>query len=176
MHNGRSTMMKHLYLLRHAKSSWDSPRLADFDRPLNDRGLRAAPFIGEWMRDHAILPELWISSPAVRARQTAELVREAAGSEEPLEYEELVYEASPRTLLSVISRIPNSIGSAILVGHNPGMEGFVRFLTGQLEPMPTAALACLLLEVDAWNTIEGQCGQVEKVVRPKEEMRTRNAP
>src|SRR5215217_6188343 len=127
--------MKTLYVLRHAKSSWENNDLADFDRPLNDRGKKAAPLMGEVIKSNGFAPELILSSPAVRARETARLVKESAGLHAEIKHNERIYEASPQTLQYIAASIDDRFNSAMIVGHNPGMEGFVRLLTGRLEPM-----------------------------------------
>lgn len=162
--------MKHLYLLRHAKSSWDDDAIADFDRPLNQRGLTAAPFMGELMARRAMSPELIISSPAKRAMQTAILVQGSSGLHGPMRYDERIYEASIQTLRSVVSQISDAISSVLIVGHNPGMEGIIRYLTGDLIPMPTAALAVITLSVESWAEITADRGVLTEVYRPKDEM------
>lgn len=164
--------MKTLYVLRHAKSSWDNADLADFDRPLNDRGKKAAPFMGEVMGRRGFVPHVVLSSPAVRAKETANLVKKGAGWDVEIEYEERIYEASPQVLLQVAAAMEDRFGSAMIVGHNPGMEGFVRFLTGKLEPMPTAALAVVDLDITKWEQIDGESGKLRKIIRPKDEMKT----
>lgn len=163
--------MKKLYLLRHAKSSWADAALADFDRPLNDRGLDAAPFMGQLMRSRGFTPEVMLSSPAKRARKTAKLVKSAADFSAEITYDERIYEASPQTLRQVVSELIDANESAMLVGHNPGMEGFIRYLSGQIEPMPTAALAVIHLDIDRWAAIDEGCGDLENVFRPKDEMK-----
>ena len=163
--------MKHLYLLRHAKSSWDEPAVADFDRPLNARGLETAPFMGELMAERAIRPDLIISSPAKRALETALLVKEASGTDSPLRVDERVYEASPLTLRTVISQVSDEISSVLLVGHNPGMEGLVRHLTGEVQTMPTASLAFVTLNIDSWRAADTGTGILNFLLRPKEEMK-----
>src|SRR6187549_3648711 len=125
--------MKTLYVLRHAKSSWDNSKLADFDRPLNERGETTAPFMGEFMAEHGFEPQVIVSSPAVRARETARLAKEAAHFAAGIVHDERIYEASPRTLQTVVSSIEDRFESAMLVGHSPGMEGIVRLLTGKSE-------------------------------------------
>ena len=145
--------------------------MADFDRPLNDRGLAAAPFMGEVMARKEIQPDVVISSPANRAMQTAILVKEASGSNSPLQYDERIYEASQQNLRSVASQIPENFASALLVGHNPGMEGFIHYLTGQLEPMSTAALAVIELDIDSWLDLTDGCGILQAVYRPKDELK-----
>src|SRR5213592_2322055 len=98
--------MKTLFLCRHAKSSWDDPALADFERPLNGRGLKAAPFMGEFLREASLSPALIVSSPAARARHTAELVKDAARFDAQLTFDGRIYEASPRALREVTSELP----------------------------------------------------------------------
>lgn len=167
------TAMKTLFILRHAKSSWDSPDLADFDRPLNERGLRAAPFIGNLMRERALRVDLILSSPARRAAQTAAMVKEAAGFAAGIRYDERIYEASPISLLYLLAESDDAPGSVLLVGHNPGLEGLIKILTGGIQPMPTAALAEIELSIDAWREIAAGSGKLISVVRPKEEMKSR---
>ncbi len=164
--------MKTLYILRHAKSSWDDPDLADFDRPLNQRGTQAAPFMGEIMAKDDLIPELIISSPAVRARETARLAKEGGRLSVDIRHDERIYEASPQTLHQVASSADDSYSSLMLVGHNPGMEGFVRYLTGKLEAMPTASLAVIDLDIDSWKDLAVGVGRLRRIIRPKDEMRS----
>lgn len=163
--------MKTLYILRHAKSSWTDPALADFDRPLNERGRQAAPFMGELMRKNGLAPEVVICSPAVRAAETASAAMTAGGFEGAMMLEHRIYEASPHTLAQVVTEIADSYDSAMVVGHNPGMEGLIRYLTGRLESMPTAALAVIYLDVQSWKSVDDGCGDLRRVYRPKEEMK-----
>ena len=160
--------MKRIYLLRHAKSDWGDPDVADFDRPLNDRGLRTAPLVGRLISERQMVPDLIVSSPARRALATAELVRQNLTGDPEIRPNERVYEASPQTLLQVAAGLDDAIGSAMLVGHNPGIEGFVRLLTGRNEGMPTAALAVIDLAVDRWAQIAAGRGTLIEVVRPKD--------
>lgn len=162
--------MKKLYILRHAKSSWNDPDLADFDRPLNDRGREAAPFMGEVIARKRYLPDAILSSPARRAMQTAILVKEAAGTNAVITYDERIYEASPQALRQIVSELDEEKESAMIVGHNPGMEGFVKFLTGFLEPMPTTSVAAIDLKIENWNELAAECGTLLEVLRPREEM------
>jgi Phosphohistidine phosphatase SixA len=160
--------MKRLYVLRHAKSSWDDASLADYDRPLNERGLKTAPFMGRLMRERGYLPDAVISSPANRARKTAKLASEAAGVRSPILFDEQIYEASPQTLVKVLSGVDDKAASAMVVGHNPGMEGLIRFLTGETAAMPTAALAVIDLDIENWSEIDHLSGKLVEVLRPKE--------
>jgi len=160
--------MKTLYILRHAKSSWENANLSDFDRPLNGRGLETAPFMGELMKKNQFQPEMILSSPAKRAEQTAVLVKGAAGFAAEIEFEERIYEASPARLLEIIRQQNNRFESVLLVGHNPGLENLIRALTGELQPMPTAALAVVDLETDKWSEINSSTGKLRTLIRPKE--------
>ena len=128
--------------------------------------------MGEVMRRDGFIPEVILSSPAVRARETARLVKKYGDLHPAITHEERIYEASPQTLRQVASEIDDASGSAMIVGHNPGMEGFIRFLTGKLESMPTAALAIIELDVDSWKDIDANSGRLRKVIRPKDEMKT----
>ncbi len=167
--------MKTIYLLRHAKSSWDNESLSDFERPLNERGMNTAPFMGEVMTGRGYVPSLIISSPAMRAKTTAELVIQSGDFGSQMTLDDRIYEASPNTLRQVASELGDDVGSVMLVGHNPGMEGFIRYLTGLIEPMPTAALAVIELAIDKWNDIDADSGTIVEIIRPKDEMRSRAA-
>ena len=165
--------MKRLYILRHAKSSWDDSSLSDFERPLNDRGTRTAPAMGKLITRRGLAPGIIISSPAVRARTTAELVKQGGSIVADIKLDERVYEASPQTLLYVVSELDDRYDSAMVVGHNPGMEGFIRVLSGKEESMPTAALAVIDLKIDKWSSIEPASGKLKTIVRPKDELKTK---
>lgn len=160
--------MKTLYLLRHAKSSWKETGLQDFDRPLNGRGRETAPVIGRFIRKRKLRVDLLLSSPAARARQTAALVKESSGINAELLYDERIYEADAARLLEVVSQVAESADAIVLVGHNPGMEELLTFLTGEERHMPTAALACVALDVEKWGKARAREGRLEWLVRPKE--------
>jgi phosphohistidine phosphatase len=162
--------MKKIFILRHAKSSWIDPKLSDFERPLNDRGLNAAPFMGELIARRGLFPDAIVSSPAKRAAQTATLLKESAGLNIEIKFDDRIYEASPNTLRQAVSELDNNLDSVMLVGHNPGIEGFIRYLTGQTESMPTAALAIIKLKIDRWADIAADSGKLIEVIRPKDEM------
>jgi phosphohistidine phosphatase len=167
--------MKTLLILRHAKSSWDDADLADFDRPLNHRGLQTAQFIGNLMRERNLRVDFVLSSPAKRAKQTATLVKEAAGFAAEIGYDDRIYEASPISLLHILAEMGDEFDSLLLVGHNPGLEGLIKILTGGILSMPTAALAEINLKIDFWSSVEADTGKLSFVVRPKEEMESRGA-
>ena len=163
--------MRTLLIMRHAKSGWDNPDLADFDRPLNSRGLKTAPFMGNIIYENDLQPDFIISSPAKRAKQTAILVKETAQIETKIEYEEKIYEASPTTLLYVAAGIPDEKESVLLVGHNPGIEGFIRMLTGESSVIRTAAIAKISLNIEKWSEIAANSGTLDLLMRPKDLMK-----
>jgi phosphohistidine phosphatase len=160
--------MKTLLLLRHAKSSWDDATLKDFDRPLNGRGLNNAPLIGKFIREQKIAPELVLSSPARRTRETAALVLKAGGIDAPLRFDERRYEASAERLCEVIAQIEEKVNQALLIGHNPGLEELILHLTGEEKRMPTAALAQLSLGVEKWSKLQAGCGNLDLLIKPKQ--------
>lgn len=164
--------MKRLFVLRHAKSSWADPDLADFDRPLNERGLYAAPFMGSVIAKEGYVPDLIVSSPAERARHTAELVKEGGRLAAEIRLDDGIYEASPRALLRIASSLESGVSSPMFVGHNPGIEGFIRLLIGSYEPMPTAALAVIDLKIDSWQKIAAGGGHLVQVIRPKDRLKS----
>ena len=161
--------MKTLLVLRHAKSSWKDPGLADFERTLNGRGKRAADLIGRFLRKKKACPDLVLCSTATRARETVRLVLEAARLVVEVRYDQRLYLASADRLAEIISQIEEDRTKVMLVGHNPGMEELLLRLTGVTENMPTAALAKIAFEVDEWNAIlEKTRGHLEWLVKPKE--------
>lgn len=160
--------MKKLLLLRHAKSSWADAALADFDRPLNERGLHAAPRVGRLMRERKLRPDLVICSPAERARQTASLVLNAAGLDAPLRFDERIYDATSARLAEIVSQIEDTAGEALLIGHNPGFEELLERLTGEARNMATATLALITLDIEKWSKLRDGSGRLEWIVKPKE--------
>lgn len=154
--------------MRHAKSSWDDSSLPDFERPLNERGKDAAPKMGRVLEQLADEPEKVISSPAKRAKQTAELVKSSGGFSVDIDFDPRIYGASTSELIEVVSGVGDEFNTVLLFGHNPGFENLVRVLTGEFETMPTAALAWIELDIDAWNETAPDCGTLIELVRPKE--------
>ena len=145
--------MKTLLVLRHAKSSWSDSALDDHERPLNKRGRRDAPRMGELVKEHGLIPDLVISSDAVRARLTAKAVVEAACYEGEILLDQRLYMASPADMLSLLRTLPEKAETVMIVGHNPGLEELVLQLTGERQDMPTAALARIVLPVDQWRDL-----------------------
>ena len=158
--------MKTLLLLRHAKSSWGDSSASDFDRPLAPRGIADAPRIGRALRQQGPLPDLILSSPALRATQTIEAVAQAAGLVSP-QFDESLYGASAGELLEIVTHIPAASSCAMLVGHNPGFEELLSRLTDSSHEMPTAALACVGLKNESWADVEYGSGKLAWFITPK---------
>ena len=160
--------MKTLILLRHAKSSWKDQSLQDIDRPLKDRGIKASALIGNYIRKRKIVPDLIISSPAERTRQTAQLVLKAARQKIKPEFDEQIYEAGARRLLALLKRIADTATVVMIIGHNPGLEDLIESLTGKTPKVPTAALARIELGIVKWNRVRPGVGKLKWLVTPKE--------
>lgn len=160
-------MPQTLYLLRHAKSSWKDDSLSDFERPLKGRGRDAAKLVGKRLGSEIPSPELIVCSPAARTRQTLEIVLKHSGLHVDQRFDERIYEASLHDLLRVVAEIPDSVAVAMLIGHNPGFEELLAYLTGQSRRMPTAALARIKLDVESWKEVRSE-GSLDLFVTPKE--------
>lgn len=160
--------MRTLYLLRHAKSSWKDASLADFDRPLKDRGRKAAKVIGKHLAAQNLNDGVVVCSPAARTRETAEIVLKHSGFSLEVRYDERIYEASLRDLLQVVSAIGDDQVKVILIGHNPGFEELLAYLTGEGRRMPTCALAKIKFDKVSWQEIKADDGSLEWFITPKE--------
>ncbi len=161
--------MKTLLILRHAKSSWNDPPLDDHERPLNKRGRRDAPRMGELVREYGLIPDVIISSDAVRARVTAEAVAEAARYAGEILLDPHLYLACPADILSLLTTVRENAGTLMIVGHNPGLEKLVEQLTGERQDLPTAALAQIGLPIDQWRDLKRSTrGTLVGLWRPEE--------
>jgi phosphohistidine phosphatase len=162
-----------LYLLRHAKSSWDNPGSSDRDRPLSPRGRRAAKRIGQYVHAEAIRPELVLCSPAVRARQTLARVRRGLGDPK-VSFDETLYAADGDRLLERLRAVPADIGSVLVVGHDPGLHDLALELAsggGGLrklrEKFPTGGLATFSFE-GPWGDLAPGRARLVGFVVPRE--------
>jgi phosphohistidine phosphatase len=166
--------MKRLYLLRHAKSSWEDADLADHHRPLARRGRRASKAIAGYLREHDIEPELVLCSSARRTRETLERLGPALGSP-TVQIEPELYAAGASVLLERLRGVPDTVGSVMLIGHNPGMRDLALDLarpTPEVRELelkyPTAALATLVLQVASWRALDRGTAELVGFVRPRE--------
>ncbi len=169
--------MKRLSLLRHAKSDRTDPAAADFDRGLNGRGRQAAPAMGRYLRRQKLVPDIVLCSAARRARETWELAAAALKAEIPVEYSERLYLATPAQTLRLLHQLPETAGSVLLIGHNPGFHALALQLVGsgdaaaraQLQSkFPTAALAVIDFEVERWSDLAAGKGELERFIAPRD--------
>ena len=158
-----------LWVIRHAKSSWAQAGQADFERPLNKRGIKNGEHMAQWMRSQSDRPSWIVSSDAARARATADFVR--SGYRVPADqliFEHRIYEASAATLLDVVRELPDTCPSVALVGHNPGSTEFVNAMVGAdvIDQLPTLGIAVLELP-SSWAAIRFGCAHLVALHTPK---------
>lgn len=179
-------MSKTILIMRHAKSSWATPGMDDHLRPLNKRGLRDAPVMGQMLAEHALVPDLLMYSSARRTEMTAALLNDEFMGEKTIGGRSFdaasavntpsLYQASWQVFLELMEglALPDAtqeLSSVMLLAHNPGVEMLIEQLTGQVERMPTAAIAWLELSVDSWSQAKEAVGhggfRFVEVWRPK---------
>jgi phosphohistidine phosphatase len=169
--------MKTLYLLRHAKSSWDDEALDDFDRPLDARGAEAAPRMAANMKEEGWIPDTILCSAARRARETMELVTPKLGVDGAPRIERELYMAEPDAMLERLRALPDSANSVLMIGHNPGHELLAKMLAGDgkkkalkrlRKKYPTGALAVLTFPAERWAEVAEGSGYLQAFVRPKD--------
>ncbi|OHV59978.1 histidine phosphatase [Mesorhizobium sp. LCM 4577] len=168
-------LLKQLLILRHAKSSWDGPALADFDRPLAPRGLKTAPLMGRELARRGWLPDLALVSPTLRTRDTWRLVAQELPKHVQAEFAEELYEAAPATILARVRQAKAT--NLLVIGHNPGLQQFGLRLAGagsdesvfkKIEAkFPTAALARFTLDED-WVDLDFRGARLTHCIRPKD--------
>lgn len=167
--------MKLLYLLRHAKSSWDDPDLDDFERPLNKRGRKSAKAMAAFFGETGLAPDRILCSPAKRTRETLKHLMPVLGSA-PAQFDRRIYEASYQTLLLCLADLPAEVNSALLIGHNPGLERLALYLMSDqghgpgaarlMDKYPTGSLAMLTAPSAEWSDLKvGSC-RLDDFVRP----------
>ena len=164
--------MKTLYLNRHAKSSWDDPSLADFDRPLNKRGKRDAPFMGEVLSKLVPAPDVIYSSPANRALTTAKIIGNAFDYREADIIEDInIYESAVSELLRIVNSTSNEHNSIMMFGHNPTFTMASNFLSDKfIDNIPTCGFVQIDFDVDSWELVEGDRGKLVLFEYPKKHL------
>lgn len=160
--------MKTLLIVRHAKSSWDHPDMDDFDRPLNERGFRNAPEMARRLVLRELLPELILSSPALRAIATARLFNQQFGRmNDGLKMEKSIYEASRQDLVKLIARQNPDLQIIMIIGHNPGLSDLVNWLCESEIILPTCGMAEIRIDDFKWNGWAKGCGELVDFDYPK---------
>jgi phosphohistidine phosphatase len=166
-----------LILLRHAKSSWHDPAIPDQDRPLNSRGVAAAPLMGRAMAKHGLDPDLVLCSPARRTRDTLALVLPQLKTEPQIVYEDDLYHATAAEMLALLQKVAPAASQVLMVGHNPELQSFALDLIGsgpnhlkdRLESkLPTAGLVVLRFQAGAWSSVAINSGKLELLLTPRD--------
>jgi phosphohistidine phosphatase len=167
--------LRHMFLLRHAKSSWDDGDLGDFDRPLNERGRRNARAMADYLKSSAFRPAIVLCSATLRTRQTWELLAPALNGV-PVSFEPDLYEASRHDLVTRLRHLDDHLASALVIGHNPGLQrlanhlcaghGAPKALARLEEKFPTCTLATLEAKVEKWAELDQGCARLTDFVRP----------
>ena len=161
--------MRRLILVRHAKSSRDDPVLADRDRPLNERGLRDAPKMGERLAKRDLRPDLIVSSPAVRALTTAQLMAQRLDYDaEAIVVDERVYAATPDGLIEVIRALAGKPKCVMLVGHNPEMSELARRWSSDIAELRTCAVVDFRFDIKSWSKLDAQKPVEVALYEPKQ--------
>jgi phosphohistidine phosphatase len=161
--------MKTLFILRHAKSSWKNDELSDRDRPLNKRGQRQAPLVGQYLHSLDLTPDLIFSSPARRARDTAVSVAETCGYDGDVEFVDDFYPGDPEDYIHTLSALPDAAERVMVVGHNPGLEYLLAGFLHYAETLSTAALAQVELHINHWwELCDDTRGELIRLWRPEE--------
>ena len=164
--------MKRLLLMRHAKSSWKDSNLPDRERPLKKKGERDAERMGKMLKDKNLVPDLILTSTAVRAVETAKLLTAACKcGAERIQALDSLYMAEPTDILEAIRTYGNGYKTVMVIGHNPGMEAFLQIINGAVESLPTASIAYVGARLEDWSELgKHQDGQVKlkKLWRPKD--------
>lgn len=164
--------MKTLYIIRHAKSSWDDQEIKDIDRPLNERGKRDAPRMGERLKEKSAIPDLMVSSPAKRALSTCKRIAEVLKyPEDKIKTEKDIYHASADGILRVIKNINDKHEVVMLFGHNPGLTDFANdFMASRknfIDNIPTCGIVCFKVDADFWKDVRFGEGELAFFDYPK---------
>ncbi|MCB0336346.1 MAG: histidine phosphatase family protein [Bdellovibrionales bacterium] len=164
--------MKMLFVMRHAKSSWNHEGLSDFDRPLNNRGEQNAPLMANRLKDRQVQLDLIVHSPAKRTTQTAEALQSVLSipSKSLIPFDEL-YLADTRVLLETTRSLPDDYTSILLIAHNPGVTDFVNYLCDEdIDNMVTAAIAEIQFPCNEWREVAPHMGKLASYDYPKREL------
>lgn len=158
--------MKTLYILRHGKSSWDHSGISDFDRPLLEKGVLRTEKIGEYLLSNMLFPELIISSPARRAKETATLISKKLDI--ILDFDEKFYLGNPESILNTIYSLDEELSSIMVVGHNPGLTSLIRELINpNYDWLPTSGLAIAKYDIESWINLPLSKPVSIQIITPK---------
>jgi phosphohistidine phosphatase len=158
--------MKKLLLIRHAKAEKELS-VGDFNRPLKYTGIQDASFMAERLKEQSIIPQLIISSPALRAKTTAEIFADNFSLPEP-QLNKLIYEAGQKTIFKIITGFPDEYDFIALVGHNPDISQILYYLTGEAREVHTATVALINFDIDSWEVLSANTGKLVYYSSPME--------
>lgn len=158
--------MPPLMLLRHAKSDWNAEYGADRERPLNKRGVRSARAVGKFVADYGLVPDLALTSPAVRAADTVHIAASTGGWKTRIVTVSGLYGADPSYVLHVIRRVEDT-RRLMVVGHEPTMSGFLERMSGSYLRVPTGTLASMIVRSTRWADVGWGTAELELFVRPR---------
>lgn len=159
--------MKKLYIIRHAKSGLKNSGLDDFERPLSKRGKKDAPFMGSMLKNRGVLPDIIISSPALRAKSTAQIVAKEIGFVKSIVYNNDMYKASVEELYNIVTGISDKNHSAMLFGHNPELNMLVENLVNFNENIPTCGVLEIEFDCKKWSEISSENSKLISFDYPK---------
>ncbi len=161
--------MQRLALIRHAKSDWSNPDLTDFDRPLNNRGKKAAPLMGHYLAENRFVPDCLISSPAKRARKTARLIADEIDIDKSaISYQQQIYHAKVTDLITLVKDFSGCAAPA-LIGHNPAISELGQWLCPAAPGwLKTCAVLILDLAIEDWSELHPACGTIVVYTYPKQ--------
>lgn len=145
--------MKNLLLMRHAKSSWKDDSLEDHERPLKKRGRKDAKRIAKVIHKNDLVPDLILSSSAVRSRETVDIVVKTLDYKNPVAFSDELYMGEPQDFIDVLCNLSQEHDTVMIVGHNPGLEAYLQIIDGEIESVPTAGLGYLVLAINDWKEI-----------------------
>lgn len=161
--------MKTLLLMRHGKSSWKDEDLSDHERPLKKRGQKDSKRIAKELEKNSLIPDIILSSTAVRARETVGILVEKLDYQKQVLFSDELYMGEPQDFINILSKLSNDYNTVLMVGHNPGMEAYLQIIDGEIEALPTGGLGHLVLVLDDWKDITFETmGDLIDFWKPKE--------
>jgi phosphohistidine phosphatase len=166
MTTGGRDARRQLVLVRHAKSSWDDPTVADHDRPLARRGRKALDRMRAYLEDRGVAPDVILCSSALRTRETLEGIRDGLSGTARVEVEDRLYGAGAEELLARLARLDDDVAGVMVVGHNPGVADVLEILTGTPQSVPTGAIAVLSF-TGPWRDVASASVTLDSLWRPR---------
>ena len=159
--------MKKLYIIRHAKSSWKDMTLGDFDRPLNKRGKRDASFMAKLLKNKKVMPDVILSSPALRAKRIAKVVAKELNFSKGIVYKQEIYDADTSMLHTMLKKLDNKDSILFLFGHNPELNMLASMYVNFNKNIPTSGIIEIEFDCDRWTDIDTKNAKLISFEYPK---------